>query len=84
MNFKKVFLAVVIAMGITGLTATADAGNVNSDVKVLINGELLAGEKQPVIVNDRTLVPFRAIGETMGCEVSWDDKTRTAFLTVMN
>ena len=31
----------------------------------------------PIIVNDRTLVPVRAITESMGAEVIWDGDTRT-------
>lgn len=34
-------------------------------------------EQDPVIVNDRTLVPMRAIFEKMGAEVEWIDTTRT-------
>ncbi|MBQ7040108.1 MAG: hypothetical protein IJN39_06025, partial [Clostridia bacterium] len=32
----------------------------------------------PVIMNGRTMVPFRAIFEALGCTVSWDAETRTA------
>ncbi len=34
----------------------------------------------PVIVNDRTLIPVRAIIETMGGTVGWDEVTQTAIL----
>ncbi len=37
--------------------------------------------QEPVIVNDRTLVPLRAIFEAMGAEVNWDDATRTVTAT---
>lgn len=33
--------------------------------------------QEPVIVDDRTLVPLRAIFEAMGAEVEWDDATKT-------
>lgn len=29
------------------------------------------------IINDRTMVPLRAIAETLDCEVKWDEMTRT-------
>lgn len=35
----------------------------------------------PVIVNDRTLLPVRAVVETLGGEVSWNGDTRTATLS---
>lgn len=34
----------------------------------------------PVVQNDRTLVPIRAIIEAMGGSVNWDEETQTAFL----
>lgn len=36
----------------------------------------------PVIDNDRTLVPIRAIIEAMGGDVQWDGETNTAVLTL--
>lgn len=38
----------------------------------------------PVIVNDRTLVPIRAIIEEMGGAVSWDEAAQTATLNYAN
>ena len=32
------------------------------------------------IVNDRTMVPVRAIAEGLGCEVTWDDDSRTVYI----
>ncbi|MBR5535529.1 MAG: chitobiase/beta-hexosaminidase C-terminal domain-containing protein, partial [Clostridia bacterium] len=37
--------------------------------------------QKPVIVNDRTLVPLRAIFEAMGAEVVWDDAAKTVKAT---
>ena len=33
------------------------------------------------IVNNRTLVPVRAISESLGCDVGWDGDTRTVSIT---
>lgn len=35
----------------------------------------------PVVVNDRTLLPVRAVVEEMGGDVSWDGETQTVTLT---
>ena len=35
----------------------------------------------PLIVHDRTLVPIRAISESLGVTVDWDGETRTVLLT---
>lgn len=44
---------------------------------VYLDGRKLDFEVNPIIENDRTLVPLRAIFEAMGAEVSWNDATRT-------
>ena len=33
------------------------------------------------IVNDRTMVPLRAISESFGCEVDWDGETKTVIIS---
>lgn len=40
-------------------------------IKVRVNNELIECPNPPVIVDGRTLVPLRALGEAMGCEVVW-------------
>ncbi len=46
-------------------------------VRVVLDGEEMEFEKPPVIENDRTLVPMRAIFEALGCDVLWDDADKT-------
>jgi N-acetylmuramoyl-L-alanine amidase len=48
-------------------------GNV---VSLKLNGELLQPDVPPIIMDDRTLVPVRAIFEKMGAEVNWDGANR--------
>ena len=60
------------------------SANSDKQVHVTFNGEVINCENygQPaVIVNDRTLVPLRAIFEALGAEVEWDDATRTVTAT---
>ena len=38
-------------------------------------------DSPPVIVNDRTLVPLRALSEALGAKVDWDAQTFTAKIT---
>ena len=33
------------------------------------------------LINDRTLVPARAVAEAFGCDVDWDDTTKTITIT---
>lgn len=47
-------------------------------IMVALNGELINfKDVQPTIVNDRTLVPFRALLEKMGAEVEWNAEEKS-------
>ena len=48
------------------------------DIKVTVNGENVEFDRTPVILSGRTLVPMRAIFDTLGAEVGWDGDTKTA------
>ena len=52
--------------------------NTTDDIWVLINNERVLFDQQPIILQDRTLVPMRAIFEQLGATVVWDDSTKTA------
>ena len=43
--------------------------------------KLTPGDMPPVVLNDRTLVPVRAITEAMGAQVSWNDELKEAYIT---
>lgn len=47
-----------------------------NDVTIKVNGEEIHPEMAPVIVEERTLVPLRAVSEALGCDVSWDGDTK--------
>lgn len=54
----------------------------NSDaIKIKIDGEYITPDSDPTIVNDRTLVPIRAVAEKLGYDVKWEAETRTAVIT---
>jgi len=54
-----------------------DAVNLGTDVKVYYNGTRINFDIPPKIKNDRTMLPVRFVSETLGANVSWDEKTRT-------
>lgn len=58
----------VLTISTVGITALA-----NDNVNVVVNGEPInfTGDQAPIIQNDRTLVPFRAVFEKMGASVNW-------------
>lgn len=46
-------------------------------IKVYVNNSLIEMPVAPIIENGRTLVPVRAIFESMGATVDWDGETKT-------
>jgi len=51
------------------MTIGSTAGYVNGNIKTL--------DAPPVIINNRTMVPLRFIGEALGASFKWDEATRT-------
>ena len=56
-------------------------GNHTPEISVLVNNQAISFDQPPVIENDRTLVPLRAIFEALGAEVLWDGETSTVTAT---
>ncbi len=70
-KFLITLLSVVLAVTCLATVAFAD------EISVKLDGEKLSFEQPPVIVEERTLVPLRAIFEALGATVDWDDSTKT-------
>ena len=68
----KLALALICA---AVLTPSASA---SEDVAVFVDGIRVSFDVDPVIINDRTMVPMRAIFEALGAEVTWDEEAQTA------
>ena len=51
------------------------------NITVKVNGSMLEADVDPVEINGRVLVPMRAIFETYGASVEWDEATATATAT---
>ena len=73
----------VIAMLMTMAVLPAQA---DDNIKVLLNGQEIAFDVPPQIINDRTMVPMRAISEALGYEVEWNqsEQTITAYAGLTN
>ena len=70
---STIFIALIL-ITIQPLTAPVQG---QQAISVLIDGLNLDMDVQPIIQNDRTLVPFRAIAEAINITVNWDNQTRT-------
>ena len=66
------------------VTATRDNKVIKitiGDNKLYVNNNVTVLDVPAQIINDRTLVPVRAVSEAFGCNVDWDGETRTVHIT---
>lgn len=70
---KAVSAALAATMAVSASSAVM-AGS--ETVTVIVDGSTLVSDVAPQIINDRTMVPMRAIFETLGATVEWDGEAR--------
>lgn len=46
-------------------------------IEVYVDGQAVSFDQAPVIIDDRTLVPMRAIFKSLGSQVTWSEPTKT-------
>lgn len=51
------------------------------DITIEVNDEVVEFESQPVIINDRTMVPIKFVMDTLGYSVKWLEATRQVEIT---
>ena len=73
---RKIFASILAFLFIL-MTFTPKLCNAATSVRVLFNGNYLDFDVAPIIENDRTLAPFRKIGEALGAEIQWSQETKT-------
>lgn len=49
-----------------------------------VNSKAVSLDCAPTIISDRCMVPIRFISETLGCDVKWEDKTKSVLITYNN
>jgi len=62
---------------ITDGGSVSEAVASGSVITVRVNGKNVAFDQTPIIEDGRTLVPLRAIFESLGADVNWNNETRT-------
>ncbi len=72
----------VVRRGGTKTTTTDDGLEIieylwDDAIKIYVNGEQIAPDTNPVLVNDRTMVPIRAIADKLGYSVGWFQESQT-------
>lgn len=71
----SVFLSCLFLVSAFSFSSFADEAKA---ITVYVDGTTVSFDAEPRIINNRTMVPMRAIFEAIGATVTWDDTTRTA------
>lgn len=79
----KKIISLLLVVGLVLSSATLTFANEN-EISVYVEGQKVSFDVPPQTINDRTMVPIRAIFEVMGATVSWDNATQTAICTKDN
>lgn len=66
---------VTVAMGASQVKLTIDSAT------AFVNGAPVTMEVPAMIINDKTLIPVRFVGESLSCGIGWDDLSRTVLIT---
>jgi len=70
----KTYLAAFISAALIILGGSAAYA---SGISIIADGAPVTSDVAPRIINDRTMVPMRAIFEALGADVYWEDSTKT-------
>ena len=76
----KKIISLLLVVGLVLSSATLTFANEN-EISVYVEGQKVSFDVPPQTINDRTMVPIRAIFEVMGATVNWDNATQTAICT---
>ena len=56
--------------------AQADEFRSSTNVKLVVNGTPVSSDVAPIIINERTMIPARAVFEQLGGTVSWNEASQ--------
>ena len=78
---KYHFVMDIIVEKFASISSKESAFPLIFSIDVLLDGELLEFEVPAQIINDRTVVPLRAIFEALGADIEWDDAAKAVTAT---
>jgi len=84
---KKKTIAALSIIGAIFISLVVFASDINQLIanvvqyKVLVNGEEKSFTSPIVTINDRTYIPLREVGETLGMDVKWLEENQTILLS---
>lgn len=81
----KTLVGRVAGAGIYGIVEAENLLKVNLKIgnkETVVNDKVLRNDVAPEIINGSTMVPLRFIAENLGVDVSWNNKTKEATVTL--
>ena len=75
----KKIISLLLVIGLVLSSATLAFANEN-EISVYVEGQKVSFDVPPQTINDRTMVPIRAVSEALGANVEWEDKTKTVII----
>ena len=78
---KKILSIILIVFILASSCITAFTDDENMEVvTVIVNGRTVNSDPLAHIKEGRTMLPFRAVGEELGCDVTWNSDNKTVRL----
>lgn len=81
---KSIKKVLCLLLTVLLLVSTITPVMANNNIKVVIDGKQIAFDVPPQAINNRTMVPLRAIFEALGATVDWNGDTQTITSTKGN
>lgn len=83
MRLRKILLFFITYICISLIPIACLVANAAEDqeIKVFVNDTRVQFDVPPIFINNRTMVPIRAVFEAMGADVQWNDSIKTAIIT---
>lgn len=78
---RVAFIAISVVVLLFFGFATAGA---SENIHLFVNGREIYPDVPPQIINDRTMVPLRAVAEALGADVRWDRTSNVVSITKQN
>ncbi len=73
----KKIISIILTLCLLLSMSSIPAFGADEDITVTLDGTEIVFDVPPQTINDRTMVPMRAIFEALGCTVTWADETQT-------
>lgn len=71
---KYIHIVIITTILLSSMTLYQVQGKTNKAISITIDGKLLSADVAPILINNRTMVPFRVVFEALGAQVTWDNE----------